>query len=200
MWSGWVAYISFFRHVVKLDLPVYDVFRHYETAAQIAGPRFMHKRFWIVSDFPTTVGRDPRNRAHCESGPQIAWRDGWKSYSHHGVRIPGEWIENRASLTPQIALSQTNVELRRAACEILGWSKILAQLNAKTIDADPDPEIGTLLRVDLPDAPGEQFLKVRCGTGRDFVLPVPKSLRTARSANAWTWDMEAKQYKPEVRT
>ena len=121
-------------------------------------------------------------------------------YAVHGVRVPPEWITKLGALTPQLALTHTNIEQRRAACEILGWAKILAQLKAQTIDVDRDPEIGTLLRVDLPDAPGSQFLRVRCGTGREFVLPIPGNIKTARAANAWTWDLKPTQYQPEVRT
>lgn len=108
---------------------------------------------------------------------------------------------SREKLTPAVALDQENAELRRAACEIIGWETILSQLNAVVIDADPDPEIGTLLRVDLPEAPNEQFLRVQCATGRLFALPVPNDMHTAIQAQAWLWGMnEADFIKPEVRT
>jgi len=96
----------------------------------------------------------------------------------------------------------SNIEQRRAACEIVGWSNILKQLDAKVIDADPDHEIGTLLEVNLPNSGKERFLKVRCGTGRDgIVLPVPKDMRTALQANAWSYGIDdLKSFKPEVRT
>ena len=69
------------------------------------------------------------------------------------------------------------------------------------VDKDADPQIGTLLRVDLPDAPGEQFLKVQCGTGRSFALPVPPTMATALDANAWTYNIGPQQLrKLEVRT
>ena len=80
------------------------------------------------------------------------------------------------------------------------WVNILKELDAKVIDEDGDPEIGTLLEADIPDSGKERFLQVRCGTGRDFVLPVPKTMRTAIEANAWTYGLDVKDFQPEVRT
>lgn len=89
---------------------------------------------------------------------------------------------------------------RRAAAEILGWARILEELQPTVIDRNADPEIGTLLRCDLPDSPGEQFLRVKCGTQREFVLPVPPDVRTAQEANAWTYGLKGDEYKLEART
>ena len=49
-------------------------------------------------------------------------------------------------------------------------------------------------------APASRFLRVRCGTGRSFVLPVPREVHTARQANAWTYGLSESEYAPEVRT
>ncbi len=115
--------------------------------------------------------------------------------------MPREWIEQRHKLTPKTALTWENIEQRRAACEILGWSRILTELNAKTIDRDADPEIGELVEVELPQIGREKFLRVTCGTKREFALPVPPSMKTALEAQAWTWGLNTKAFtKPEVRT
>ena len=160
----------------------------------------MHEEFCMVSDFPEVLKKDEQNRPHCENGPSHRWRDGWSLYHWHGVRVPAEWIENKASLTAQMALSQKNTELRRAACEILGWAKILKELNAKTINKNKDPQIGELIQVDLPEAPGEKFLRVMCATGREFAIPVPKDMETAMQSNAWSFGLDPQQFNPEVRT
>ena len=73
-------------------------------------------------------------------------------------------------------------------------------MDLKVIDEDGDPEIGTLLEADIPDSGKERFLKVRCVTGREVVLPVPPHVNTALETNAWAWDMEDYEYRPEVRT
>ena len=132
---------------------------------------------------------DDTGRLHNQRGPSWAFRDGWKLHHWHGVAIPEDWTSANPNLTAADALRWPNIEQRRAACEILGWARILRELNAETIDTDPDPEIGELLRVDIPDIGRECFLRVRCGTGREFALPVPPNMRTALEANAWTYDI-----------
>jgi len=164
------------------------------------GWTWWHQNVLAISDRPSVLKRDDAGRLHCENGPSIAYRDGWALHHWHGVAIPPEWVEGKRP-TPQGALQWPNVEQRRAACEILGWATILEQLKAKVIDEDGDPEIGSLLEVSLPDAGKERFLKVLCGTGRVFALPVPREMKTAIEAQAWTWGLDTKQFqRPEIRT
>lgn len=201
MWAGYDCYLTACRDILGLELKEHAAYAFWEQAAIHGGFRVMHEEFCLVSDFPEIIKKDDQHRPHSENGPSHRWRDGWSLYHWHGVRVPANWIEDKASLTPAFALGQENAELRRAACEIIGWESILAKLGAKVIDADPDPEIGTLLRVNLPDAPNEQFLRVQCGTGRLFALPVPPTTKTALEAQAWLWQLDVENFiKPEVRT
>ena len=201
MWVGYDCYLTACRDILGLELREHDAYAYWEQAAIHGGFRVMHEEFCIVSDFPEVLRVDNQNRPHCENGPSHRWRDGWSLYHWHGVRVPSEWIEARHKLTPEIAIGQKNAELRRAACEIIGWDNIIVRLNAEVIDADADPEIGTLLRVDLPDAPREQFLRVQCGTGRLFALPVPPTMKTAIEAQSWLWGLDPSSFiKPEIRT
>lgn len=203
-WSGWASYLSFFRHVAKLDLD-YSEWAHYEAAAEI-GPRFMHKHFWIVSEYPDFIRRDDAGRPHAERGPFCRWRDGRELFYWHGVQVPREWIEHPEQLDAKTALTWANIEQRRAAAEIIGWARVLEAVGARVVDEDSDPQIGTLLEADLPDSPKERFLKVRCGTGRTFCLPVPREwegrkIETALAANAWSFDVDPLLLKmKEVRT
>ena len=69
------------------------------------------------------------------------------------------------------------------------------------IDEDDDPQVGTLVEVSLPDAGKELFLRVVCGTGRRFALPVPQTVKSAVEAQAWTWGLDTSEFqKPEIRT
>jgi hypothetical protein len=199
-WASWCSFLSFFRDVAKLALPQYELYEHYEIAAIHAGPRYMHARFWIVCDFPSSVRRDARNRAHCATGPALTWRDGWAVYYWHGTQIPASWIERPETLTAVVALGQQNVELRRCACEIVGWNTILESLPHRVLDADADPEIGTLISVDLPDAPDTRYVRARCGTGRTVYYRASDAASTALEAVADSYGLAPHEYKPEVRT
>ena len=198
-WSAWDSFISFFRHIAKLDID-YSKYQYWEMAAIHGSYRIMHPDFCIVSDRPEILKVDEQNRPHCEDGPFCRWRDGMSLYAWHGVRIPEWWMTNRSELTPQVALQWENLEQRRAACEMIGWARILNELDAKTIDKDTDPQIGELVEVSLPDSGKERFLRVKCGTGRDFALAVPPSVKTAIEANMWTYGIEGEKLIPEIRT
>ena len=106
-WAAWACRLSFFDRVVGLNLPIYEQWRHYEAAAIHAGPRHEAPTFWIASDFPTTIGREQQGErwiAHCATGPQIAWADGWRSYSS------GEVHDQEREATAVAAASRGGVD------------------------------------------------------------------------------------------
>jgi hypothetical protein len=178
---------------------------------------------------PAWVHRDGDGNAHSHMGPAAVWPDGSYVYCWRGMRAPTgwfplptrEWLEERPTCpnplprgvayvppTPEEALQHPNLELRRVAMELVGWDAVVETLRPVVVDQDPDPAIGTLLRAEMPMPGGfgrsstqtQQFLRVRCGTGRQFSLLVPPDVRTAREANAWTYGLEPDAYAPEVRT
>ena len=160
-----------------------------------------------MSDRPRFISFDDQRRLHNETRKAVEFSDGWGVSSWHGTSIPDEWISDPKSLTPEIALKWVNVEQRRAACEKLGWVNVLEHpsLHPKIIDKD-EPHIGTLIQVDLPDAPAQWFLKYQCGTNRWFAESVnDKTFDTALKANAggngWRPGFgEPDNYIPIVRT
>ena len=140
----------------------------------------------FVSEKPLKVNWDG-NVLHGEDKPAVLYEDGYAIYSWRGTNVPKEWIENKETITPEIALTWENVEQRRCAAEIIGWYNVLEHpsLNPKVINKDEDPQIGELIEVDLPNIGRERFLKVECGTGRTFALPCPPNVNTALDAQAW---------------
>lgn len=138
---------------------------------------------------------------HNATGPALRTRDGVEIYCWHGTNVPKEWIMEKDKLTAETVLTWENAEQRRCAAEILGWDKVISSLNAKVIDEDPNPMTGTLIEVDLPGAPKSRFLKVKCGTGRDFVILADEQYDTAAEANAASYDIPLEVFKQmEVRT
>lgn len=199
--AGWLSFYSVFKGIVeevdKLD-GVMEI-------AKSAGWWWPFEGIAIITERPTSILLDEEGRLHSQSEAAVSYRDGWSLYFFHGVSIPSEWIEDKLPSAAE-AVRWSNIEQRRAACEMIGWASILDELNAKVIDEDGDPEIGILLEVMLPngdgDAPSaERFLKVKCGTGRYFALPVPPDMKTALEAQSWTWGMDTTEFvQPEVRT
>ena len=152
----------------------------------------------ILQHKPNKVSLDDRNLAHCENGKAVEYRDGFGFSAWHGTRVPDEWMTDRSSITPETILRHANTEQRRCACEIVGWNEAIKLMEAKEVDVNKNPEIGTLLQVNIPEIGKEQFIKVKCGTGRTFALPVPPDVKTAQEAQNWMWQTD--NYQPEVRT
>lgn len=198
MWSGYSAYLAFFEDVAKLPID-WSVGRPFRTCAERSGFRYMHGKFTIVSNRPSALHHDgPMPHHPTEASHQ--WRDGWSMWFWRGLRVPGQWY-TPGFLTADKALTQTNIELRRAACEIVGWTNILRDLPSRVLDENPDAQVGTLYEVDLPDSPNERFLRVLCGTGRTFFIPVPREYRTAEEANAATQGITVEEFRSlQLRT
>ena len=198
--ADWVSFYSFMKEVVGVKN--IDILEGLYQMTLSCGWTTILGDHCIIQDRPKSIKLDEQNRAHCENGPAIEYRDGFSVMCWHGTRFPREWILNGISASE--ALKVDNSELRRVACEIVGWQNILEQLNYQVIEKDEDPMIGTLVEVDLPvsedESSLEKFLMVQCGTGRNFALPVPPDMKTALQANAWTYGLEAHEYNPEVRT
>jgi hypothetical protein len=180
---------------------------------------------------PVWIHKDGDDNPHSHEGPAAVWEDGSSAYMWRGRVAPVQWfkiptkqwlddparkgcpvpVDRGIGYHPpkaQEALRHENLELRRIACELLGWDEILKELPHKVVDTDPDPMIGTLLRVQMPtpsawnsnETTQQQFLRVQCGTGRTFSLAVPPDIRSAKAANAWTYGLSPEEYEPEIRT
>ena len=134
-WAGWCSYLSFFDRVAGLGLPEYTAWRHYEAAAIHGGPRYLHKRFWIASDFPLTVGRDEQNRPHCETGPQLAWRDGFTTWYLHGIKVPSWIVQYPERITVETIEAEQNAEVRRVMAERYGISNYVRDARFEVLDS-----------------------------------------------------------------
>ena len=194
--SSWLGFYEFFAnecHIADVDRlrPLMDL-------AQVCGWWAPYQHAIIFQDRHSILRRDDQHRLHSEDGPAVAYLDGYSLFFWHGTAVPEHWITHKSNLSPEEVLKIENVEQRRAGCEIIGWDRILQELHAIEIDVNPNPQIGTLLEVDLPDAGKERFLRVKCGTGRMFALPVPPEMRSALEAQQWMWNDP--NYQPEVRT
>jgi hypothetical protein len=199
--ASWLSFYSYFQEVCGINL---DTINGLVACSQECGMVWVSEHEAIIQERALAIRFDDQKRLHCENGPAIEYMDGMVVYAWHGVRLDRSrwhWIKDKTKLTAKEALTQENLELRRTACEILGWVHVLEELDSTVIDQDQDPMIGTLLEVTIPDVGKENFLRVRCGTGREFAIPVPPTVKTALEANAWTFGIEPNQLRDlEIRT
>jgi len=225
-WSGWPAWLSFFRHIVKPDLD-YSKFQHYEAAAIHGGPRVVHPDFCMVSDRPEILTVDDQNRPHNDTGPFCRWRDGFSLYAIHGVRVTRDIVENPEIITIDRINKEENIEVRRVMMARYGWNRYITDSGAKEIHRD---DFGTLFRKEEPN--GDPILCVKVvnstpeadGSFKDYWLRVDAQLRplppgewpqqkkrewfaaqepqamTAHAAVASTFGLRSEEYAPEIET
>lgn len=151
------AFVSFFKDVVKID-DRYDIdmnaWSPWETATKLGGPRFLHKDFAVISDFPEIMTYDERQRPHGENGkPHAQWSDGSALFYHHGVRVPAWVYLTPEQLTGERVLKEQNAEVRRVMIEMMTPAKFIQSAKAKIVHEDLD-QLGKprrLLRVEMND-------------------------------------------------
>jgi hypothetical protein len=215
-WSGWDAYLSFFRHVVQLDLD-YSKYAHWERLAEISGPRVLHAEFAMICDRPTVLTVDEQNRPHAENGPFCRWATGTALYSWHGVQVPRSVIEAPQTLTAARITAEQNAEVRRVMIERYGTSKYLLDAGATEVHRD---EWGVLYRKDIPGDEPLVMVAVKNSTPepdgsiKNYFLRVHPELRpismgrvvggrqqpTARNAVASTFGLRGEDYAPDRET
>lgn len=202
-WAPWVAYERFFADVCGLELP--DTYSQRGKAlarlVKSCGWVWTHKQFAIATDRPMAISLQ-NGRLHDPQGPAIEFRDRWGFYALQGVVVPSDWIEHKDKLDPTLALTHPNVEQRRVLREWLGWQRVLDAVGGvRVVDEDRDPEIGSLLEVELRDEDEDaRFLRMRCGTGRTLIERVHPGCRTALEAQEWRLGLNPGEYAPEERT
>jgi len=215
-WSGWVAFLSFFRHVAKLPID-YSKWQHWETLAERSGPRVLHADFAMISDRPEVLTVDAQRRPHSDTGPFCRWRDGSALYAVHGVRVPWDVIERPESITVARIEAEQNAEVRRVMVERYGLPRYIRDSGAERLHSD---ECGTLWRKEQPD--DEPIVTVEVlnstpepdGSVRTYFLRCHPELRpmlggerlgeaqamTARNAVASTFGLRGSQYRPQRET
>jgi hypothetical protein len=157
----------------------------------------------VLTDRPTVINRDPQARLHCETGPALAYADGYTMHCWHGIRTE-EWVITDPS--PERILRETNVEVRRCAIESLCWPEFIAAAGLSPVGSDaPDPGNPgqTLALYDVPEEIYETPIRVliasngsveRDGTRHTFGLTVPAEIKDPIAAAAWGYGLSRKQY------
>jgi hypothetical protein len=130
---------------------------------------------------------------HSETGPALAWADGYTLHAIHGVRVPAHVVEAPQTITVDQIRDEENVELRRVMLDRYGHARYLRDADAERVHAD---DTGTLWRCPLPG--DEDLVMVQVtnatpgpdGSRRIYWLRVPPDVHTAQQAVAWTFDVD----------
>ena len=176
MWAAFDSFLVAARDVLGLELKSHYNYSFWEHAAREGGFRVMHKEFCIVSNFPSQIHKDDQNRPHNDSGPSHEWRDGWKLYHIHGVRIPSWIMENPEQINPSKIDSEGNSEVRRVMIEKFGTERYLKEGKSKLISSD---NYGRLWKKEVTDDESIVMVELLNSTPEsDGSLSVSEAIKT----------------------
>ena len=191
----------------------------------------------MVCERPTVIQRElatptltrgwRSHRLHCDTGPAVAWPDGWGVWASHGIRVPQHVIEAPQTITVREIHNEQNAEVRRVMVERMGFDRFVKESGALPLHGD---ETGTLYRLELSGDDPLMLVSVLNSTleqnqpRKQYFLQVDPQLRplpngawdaekkrdwierqepqaiTARNAVASTFGLRGEQYQPAHET
>lgn len=182
LWSSWYSYISFFRDVCNWENEVLEKYNVDEQIALNAGWVFYHDLFAIVCEFPQKLDKIEQG-LHCDNGPAIEYKDGWKIWSIDGVVVDEKTVLRPHELTLQDINNESNEEVRRIKIERFGWEKYLKEagtlieerFNERDLQIEKLYQVGQIKRMILTDP----------STGRKYSQGVPNDIKTCEEGQNW---------------
>jgi hypothetical protein len=171
--------------------------------ARAAGWWWPYERLAVVCERPVELYRDEAGRLDRSDGPALAFPDGFALHAWRGMPVPGSFLAELATLTPERIRDEENAELRRVMLEHYGYDRYLRESEAQPVHRD---ETGVLWRVPLSGDEDVVMVEVvnstpePDGTRRTYWLRVPPGTRTAREGVAWTFGLAPEEYAPVRET
>jgi hypothetical protein len=172
-------------------------------AAELAGWWWPFERAVLMTERPLGLHLDGQGRLHRPDGSAITYPDGFALYAWHGLRVPAWLIDQLPRLRVKDIQAQANVELRRVMLESYGFDRYLRDAGAIRVHEDGT---GILWRAEFDDDQPLVMVEVLNatpepdGTHRTYWLRVPPTVGSAREAVAWTFGLNADQYRPLQET
>ena len=155
--AGWHAYVTFFRDVCGWENETLAAYANDEILSQHASWTWWAPEVAAIVDKPDLLSRDAEGRLHSVTGPALRYRDGWAIHAVHGVPVPADIIEDRASITVARIDAEANAEVRRVMIDLYDPKRYLADSGATVIQELPadHPIVGLrtarLLRKEVED-------------------------------------------------
>ena len=122
---------------------------------------------------------------HCETGPALAYPDGWSLWRIGGVAVDEQIVLRPETQTVSQIEKESNEEVRRVRTERFGWPRYIAETNSQCLDSRRNDVDGTTeALVQLKD--GSRRLLCACrSTGRVYAVGVDQKIETCAQAQNW---------------
>ncbi|CAN5240212.1 hypothetical protein BH10CYA1_BH10CYA1_08880 [soil metagenome] len=157
----------------------------------------------LLTEQPVISRLDAAGRYHSDDGPALKFSDNFQIYASHGVRVEAKIIDTPEKITADKIIEERNLEVRRVMLEKFGMARFVSECGAKKIHED---RYGELYRKEIRNAEPLVIVKVKNsspepdGSFRDYFLRVPPTTTTAKQAVAWTFNMNEKEFGPDIET
>jgi hypothetical protein len=223
--ANWLAFYEFFGDVCGL-----------EVCGRLRGLNLLSECGWwwpfagavILTERPTSIHRDDRNRLHNVAGAALTYPDGFALHAVHGIRVSADIIDNPASITCERIGGESNAEIRRVMIELYGANRYLLDSGAKVIHRDA---VGILYRKELSNDEPIVMVRVLNSTPepdgvmsreeaiavfgdaakaaidapegsrfKEYMIRVPPNLTKAHDAVAWTFNLSSGEYHPAIES
>jgi hypothetical protein len=201
----WIAFHDFCdRHLgVKYESGRLKRIRRWSEIGKCCYWWALYETTCFVSDRPTAIHLDARERLHNLGGPAMAFNDGWSLYAIHGCCVSERLVIQPEQVGLEDLPLDENLEVLHATIELLGHERFLAAARARLIQADL---FGRLYRIQFHDYEPLQLVEVMNatpepdGSARRHLLRVPLEVETAHEAVAWSFGRRTKDYAPVAQT
>jgi hypothetical protein len=203
LWASWYSYVSFFRDVCGYHDDSLQKFALDEAIALNAGWSLWNATIATLSDRPAELRRNDRHQFHCTFGPALLYRDGWAIYAINGVRVTEQIVMRPGTLTAADVAKESNQEVRRIMIERMGYQKYLRESGATLAHSDQRGKLWKAKREGDTDLAMVEVLNSTPepdGTTKTYFLRVPPTITRASEGIAWTFNMSAVEYSPQVET
>lgn len=193
MWSSWDCYVTAARDILNLKLPS-DDYSVWERCVKLAGFRYIHPDFAIMTDYPDRICVDENDRPHHEKmlpdgtreiGPSHAW-PGLSVWFINGTQVNEQIVMDPKSQTIEQIDAENDSDCRAIRLDRFGWAEYIKAKGYAEIDKRENPKYGTKEALYVTDK-GEKCIVVVCPTGRVFGLALNPEVKTCEEAQRWLW-------------
>jgi hypothetical protein len=152
----------------------------------------------VLAERPTVIrwSDDAIPILHCDSGPAIAFRDGWQLWSLGNVIVDEQIVMRPETQTLKQIDDESNEEVKRIRIERYGWPRYIAETDATCIESRRNVVDGTQeALVQLKDGSRRMLCACR-STGRVYAIGVPREIQNCDEAQRWMAGGGNEQLRP----
>jgi len=210
-WYGYLCFYDYVNHELFPEVKL-SVFEEYLKHTTNIVYMVSFENIVFISKPPIFVNFNVENSLHCESDAALQFADGWKLYYVDGVNFPeGLFLKafKSKTITSEEILSVSNAEQKAVLIKKYGFNSIVDCLKEKKLidkqtkafnNNSNHPVIYELFEADIGGITAK-FLKVEWyekGKLRQSVLGVPRAIKDALEAVAWTFMMSKEEYTKKL--